>query len=660
MLDFLSSRRPDWSPQELRVVVQKLSKVGVHEVCDLQERIRLGILNGQLEMVCERRLTAKTLQLLGPPATPAPAPTIVASAASAAGPGLEQLAQRQGRGVALEGGGQRWASEAVSEVQAQAQVEAQAWALDDQQKDEEEIIMEIVRQEKEKDGVVRREEHEEQEEKEKENENEIARQPSGGELQLPGKAAQVFSESDDCAICFEPVKCLTKLPCACKVHYCIRCWDRAMAESFRKSGLARCPTCRCAVRVDFDASKSLLTFAREAENPQQVDRNSGGTMQEGYFERTLERLARQVRPAQVQLLRSYGATLRRAAASSPEHEAASDEPLEGSSGAIDNCSIGPSCVCGAALIRMDIRQRTACEAAQAAQAILGDMEVMRARRTESSVIMCDLCNKEAPSQSKVWTCESGNRTIMHAAAHDICDRCFQRHTKGVDVDCTICGEPIDLLAELPCECKVTYCVQCWDKVMAQSFRTFGKARCPTCESLVRVDFDSTKESLVFSRETEDLQSKPVGDSKVVAADYFDRTVMRLASQMRPLQIRLLRTYSAAHPPGQGWSMSSSLVESRVKWGSHPAPRCVCGSALWRMSLSARAARAPTSAAHSTVGQAGNAEARSPALEEGIVCDLCDQEVPEYATVWTCENGDRTVRHATEYDICEYCFDRHVG
>merc|ERR1740139_607484 len=68
----------------------------------------------------------------------------------------------------------------------------------------------------------------------------------------------------ECAICFEPVSQYTVLPCSCKVSYCLRCWDRALAESFNSCGEARCPTCRAPVCVDFDPDQSRLVFTRDA------------------------------------------------------------------------------------------------------------------------------------------------------------------------------------------------------------------------------------------------------------------------------------------------------------------------------------------------------------------------------------------------------------
>lgn len=47
----------------------------------------------------------------------------------------------------------------------------------------------------------------------------------------------------------------------------MRCWDKALAASLNRGDLARCPTCRGPVRVDFDADTCQLTFSRDAELP---------------------------------------------------------------------------------------------------------------------------------------------------------------------------------------------------------------------------------------------------------------------------------------------------------------------------------------------------------------------------------------------------------
>ena len=43
---------------------------------------------------------------------------------------------------------------------------------------------------------------------------------------------------------------------------------------------------------------------------------------------------------------------------------------------------------------------------------------------------------------------------------------------------------------------------------------------------------------------------------------------------------------------------------------------------------------------------------------GIVCDLCDEQLPFNTPVFVCGNGDSTILHPTTYDVCEDCFVRY--
>ncbi|CAK0857856.1 unnamed protein product, partial [Prorocentrum cordatum] len=43
----------------------------------------------------------------------------------------------------------------------------------------------------------------------------------------------------------------------------------------------------------------------------------------------------------------------------------------------------------------------------------------------------------------------------------------------------------------------------------------------------------------------------------------------------------------------------------------------------------------------------------------IICDICRRQLDPCGSVWTCENGRRTVLHAVAYDVCQYCFALHA-
>ena len=116
--------------------------------------------------------------------------------------------------------------------------------------------------------------------------------------------------SEECAICFDPVAAEDRLPlpCRCRLTYCPRCWDRALAAAFNDCGRARCPSCRRPVRVDFDpeAGNGLGRLVFSAGG---VDGGDGGG-EEGAARARAEvvnRLAEQAAPLMTRLLRRYGA-----------------------------------------------------------------------------------------------------------------------------------------------------------------------------------------------------------------------------------------------------------------------------------------------------------------------------------------------------------------
>lgn len=80
----------------------------------------------------------------------------------------------------------------------------------------------------------------------------------------PAEQARPGSEEgEECTICFDAIEESASLPCRCRVPYCLRCWDRCLAQSFNSCGQARCPTCRGPVRVDFDAEAMVMCFSKE-------------------------------------------------------------------------------------------------------------------------------------------------------------------------------------------------------------------------------------------------------------------------------------------------------------------------------------------------------------------------------------------------------------
>lgn len=199
--------------------------------------------------------------------------------------------------------------------------------------------------------------------------------------------------------------------------------------------------------------------------------------------------------------------------------------------------------------------------------------------------------------------------------------------------CAICFEQVDSIIDLPCCCKVAYCHWCWDRALAQCFRTCGLARCPTCRSPVHVRYDSQARRLVFVREEESL----VGADAQILENYMRQTLERLAYEVLPRQIEILNSYAANHGllqevPGNNLS---ALVAERVNAGQEP-PSCSCGAPLQSMAVWERIGAVP----------------------ESIMCDVCGEYLPLEGRVWTCTNGSRTIMHAGSYDICEGCLSHH--
>ena len=106
--------------------------------------------------------------------------------------------------------------------------------------------------------------------------------------------------ANECAICFETIFEQVPLPCACRVPYCLACWDRALAAAFVDSGNARCPTCRSPVRIDFDpdAAEGRGRLVFSAEQGEDTEESA----------EVVNRLAEQAAPLMTRLLRRFGET----------------------------------------------------------------------------------------------------------------------------------------------------------------------------------------------------------------------------------------------------------------------------------------------------------------------------------------------------------------
>jgi hypothetical protein len=222
-----------------------------------------------------------------------------------------------------------------------------------------------------------------------------------------------------CAICFEAGPFIS-LPCDCTLNYCAGCWDRALAASVSARGRAQCPSCRGAFRVDYDPVKGSLVFSKEMQAATLADWRA--------------RLYEKVGPAQISLLQEYGRMH-----SAGSHCLAAMADSGTSSSALALAPIHPAvisttqqsephCVCGGVLERIDRRTRVVRmldDTTPGWKQRVPDPE--RLLQSLISSITCDLCNEISTRTGYGWTCKSGPHTVLHPAAYDICESCFEKH-----------------------------------------------------------------------------------------------------------------------------------------------------------------------------------------------------------------------------------------
>lgn len=291
---------------------------------------------------------------------------------------------------------------------------------------------------------------------------------------------------------------------------------------------------------------------------------------------------------------------------------------------------------------------------------------------------------------------------------------------GMDVEephetaeCAICFESVLQTTALPCACKVAYCAQCWDRALAQSFNSVGQARCPTCREQVCVDFDPERVCLVFSRAAQGLRQEAEArgvDARQALEDYKTEAVRKLRQQALPAQVRLLEEHGernpvlhdmALAPEAQLRGMSESALRRHIidLGGNAPdnlekedlvsllrkeaeekqalgcllgrnfadatqeLPSCVCGCSLERVSGDERTMRCcdkMLAGSSRDSQQYLDVFERLTLMQPSICfCDLCGKSVAIANAVWTCENGDSTILHATSYDVCDECFMRYA-
>eukprot|EP00927_Polykrikos_kofoidii_P077712 TRINITY_DN74629_c0_g1_i1.p1 TRINITY_DN74629_c0_g1~~TRINITY_DN74629_c0_g1_i1.p1 ORF type:complete len:329 (-),score=49.05 TRINITY_DN74629_c0_g1_i1:33-935(-) len=277
-------------------------------------------------------------------------------------------------------------------------------------------------------------------------------------------------EDTECAICFEDIDQVASLPCSCKIAYCLKCWDKALARSFISCDQARCPTCRGRVRVDFDSETGRLLFSSPEAGAQQE-----------LAPESVKRILRQARPAQIRLLlelrelrpilREYAKTpecflhrltdsvllnqlasiggdvagcadtaeiVQRLLSASSDRPGALPSFLASVCGEGDAAPCQPKCVCGSTLERVCSRERMN----RIFDKLVPESATDEATRRQIydnfmargvGGVECDLCESIMVSDSAVWTCMSDDSTIFHATSYDVCEECFACHACGGEV-----------------------------------------------------------------------------------------------------------------------------------------------------------------------------------------------------------------------------------
>lgn len=271
--------------------------------------------------------------------------------------------------------------------------------------------------------------------------------PGSGRGAEGATAAPQEDEDVDCVICFESLDSrggAVPLPCECRVAYCHHCWDRALAASMSACGRALCPSCRSAMQVDFDAESGRLLFSRA---PATTSSSSSwfSELSEETEEHWRQRLYQQAKPLQIALLQQYGAEATRAAAAaaaeedvpaSGDREGGREGGREGEGAQLARAAESPEgvepprCVCGARLACTSARERVLAFVAEAPMPTPPSLVEHLMMRPP---IVCDICSGQVEPRSRVWTCENGRRTVLHAVRYDVCEACFAFYAFGVEV-----------------------------------------------------------------------------------------------------------------------------------------------------------------------------------------------------------------------------------
>lgn len=232
--------------------------------------------------------------------------------------------------------------------------------------------------------------------------------------------------------------------------------------------------------------------------------------------------------------------------------------------------------------------------------------------------------QETPEQEDVsqecGTCSKGygDHAPEQASALESLNKDVTEEMEDDSYNCCVCFQDFgsSKLVLKPCECKVSYCQNCWDASMCFA------PRCPSCRESIGFEYDSATgeaKSLLYGAAGSFVfpaayHYKP--GSSLATDSHIDKFVDEMARMCRPTLLRLLH----------------EEVEERGQAMEGPR-KCVCGceESLRKVSWEERQKR-----------EGG-----------GVVCDCCDADLHgQY--MWTCER--KTPVHLTGFDLCEKCVD----
>mmetsp|Transcript_25514 Transcript_25514/g.72882 ORF Transcript_25514/g.72882 Transcript_25514/m.72882 type:complete len:275 (-) Transcript_25514:98-922(-) len=245
----------------------------------------------------------------------------------------------------------------------------------------------------------------------------------------------------ECVICFEELDVVggaVELPCDCRVEYCASCWDRALATSFSAQGVARCPSCRSPMKAGYDTTVDKLTFFRAPDNatPEPAVAPVGS---EGVGEDWTRQVYNQLRPKQIALIRQFGEQCDSKGETHRQCESLMEMSLRS--------SCFPRCVCGSHMRYVTIKDRVL-QLIHEGPTVPPEslVPIIMEHILQSPPIMCDLCETNVHADGGVWSCENGQRTMLHSAAYDVCEACFSFHASGRYAGTGTAGDGTPLVA----------------------------------------------------------------------------------------------------------------------------------------------------------------------------------------------------------------------